>query len=90
LPAALSFTLIACLYHARCVPTVLGWLRGGDGNGLRQLVGSLAGCCYPVTCLHSLHCGWPQDEKVYVELYATKRTKGRDSDLSTKLLASEK
>jgi len=32
----------------------------------------------------------PKMKKVYVELYATKRTTGRDSDLSTKLLASEK
>lgn len=31
----------------------------------------------------------PKMKKVYVELYATKRTAGRDSDLSTKLLASE-
>jgi membrane protein YdbS with pleckstrin-like domain len=32
----------------------------------------------------------PKTKKLYIELYATKRSLGNGSDLSTKLLASEK
>ena len=87
-------TLIACLYHAGYffvvyllfyVGIVVVMVMVSD-NWWDPWPGVVI--LSPV-CIATL---WltPKMKKVYVELYATKRTTGRDSDLSTKLLASEK